>query len=858
MSSDHKLRSATVARRFWLLNVLVLALTMLSTALAVRYVALPFFRDYQVAAIRSQAEASAAHMNALLTHNQTLLSMIAKDPNIVNIALGYNDNPRYLPDLLDGLKLPEELSWVTFYDAFNDPMSHYQAPADPRGVNRHRFTAQELRSLLDASQTEARPERWPVLLHTPGSDALLVMATPVLHQGFVEGVLLSGYRYRTDELFPASEIAARTYLVLPLTGILQRSSAEVRALGDFRLSVALVPDEAAVLGAGQAVMANSMSAIAAVLVVAFALFALAGKAVIVAPHRKLEAKQAELRELAAIAERASDSILITDSDGRLVWANPAFEQLTGHRVEDVRGMEPSHFLQGPDTDPDTRGHIRTALARREAMQVEILNYRCDGSSYWISLSISPLWTDRGSHYGYMAISNDITEARTQREAILAAKREIEHQALHDPLTGLPNRRALDQALQARAAQPGQSATIVRIDLDHFKYVNDTMGHEAGDVLLCEVARILREETKGSDVAARVGGDEFVLLLDADATSEDGKNLAERMLRRIKMPKYFQNKSVRVGASFGVASTRDGLLALDQLSIGADAALYRAKEAGRNRIRIYTESLHRIVLSRRTLARELRRAVPRQEFIPYFQPQFDAHTHEIVGVETLARWQSPDLGLMMPADFLPVADQLSLVEDIDNQIFIKALEQIDSLRPLGIEIPKVSVNVTVERIHNDQVFDHIRTQTGAGPKIVFEILESVLVEEQSDMFRFGLDRLRDAGVQIEIDDFGSGHASIVGLMHLRPDAMKIDQRLIRPIINDPLAHGLLQHIIGMANLMDLQIIAEGVETMQHARILRDIGCDTLQGYAFCRPMPLKDLKSFILQHEARLRLQTRSS
>ncbi|MCG7627954.1 EAL domain-containing protein [Epibacterium sp. MM17-32] len=855
MPTDHKLRSATIARRFWLLNLLILTLTMISSALAVRFVALPFFRSYQHEAIQAQAQDSAAHLNALLMHNRSMLSMIAQDSNLVNIALGFNNNARYLPDLLDDLQMPETLLWVTFYDAFNAPLSHYNAPGHPGQL---RFGAHEIRDLLKQSQEATPPDRLPVLLKASGTEAFVVMATPVLHQGYVEGVLVSGYRLATDQIFPANGIATRTYLVQPLSGILQRSTAQVRALSDFRLSVALVPDEAAVLSAGRAVMANSMTAIAVVLIGGFGLFALVGKAVIVAPHRKLEAKQAELRELAAIAERASDSISITDIEGRLVWANPSFEKLTGHLVEDVRGLKPAKFLQGPDTDPYTRGRIRNALEAREAIQVEILNYRCDDSPYWISLSISPLQTDRGTHYGFMAISNDITEARAQREAIVAAKLEIEHQALHDPLTGLPNRRALDNALQDRADDSTQHSTIIRIDLDHFKYVNDTMGHDAGDFILCEVARILREETKATDIAARVGGDEFVLLLSPGATSEEGRHLAQRMLDRIKIPKYFDSKSIRVGASFGVASTHEDLLDLDQLIIGADAALYAAKDAGRNRIRIYTETLHHMVLERRTLARELRRAVARQEFVPFFQPQFDAHTHEIVGVETLVRWDSPELGLLPPGQFLPVAEQLSLVEDIDNQIFAKAMKQTDSLRPLGIQIPKVSVNVTVERIHNDQVFEQIRAQRKDGPKIVFEILESVLVEEQSDLFRFGLDRLREAGVQIEIDDFGSGHASIVGLMHLQPDAMKIDQRLIRPILNDPIALGLLQHIVGMANLMDLRIVAEGVETLEHAQVLRDIGCHTLQGYAFCKPLPIKDLKVFILQHEARLRLQSRSS
>ncbi|TNJ41242.1 bifunctional diguanylate cyclase/phosphodiesterase [Phaeobacter sp. B1627] len=854
MQTEFKVRSAAVARRFWVLTALILVLTLLSSLLAIRYVALPFFKNYQYSAIQAQAEESSAHLNALLSHNQVLMSVLANDPVLINIALGFDENPDYVPDVLQSLRMTQNLSWVTFYDAFHEALSNYDVRPDERDY----FSPAALSDLLTEGEREATPLRQPILLHTRGTEVYLVLATPVLHLGYIEGMLLSGYRLNTEEIFPANEIVKRTYLVQPTSDLLKRSSSEVRSLADFNVSVALVPDHIAVQTAGRAVMTNAMIAISVVLFGTFGIFAIASRAVIIEPHRALEAKQAELSELAAIAQRANDAIIITDLDSKIVWTNPSFEVLTGHVLEDIRGMDPSQFLQGPDTALETRAKIRDALKKRQAVQVEILNYRQDGTSYWVSLSISPLRTDKGRHYGYMAISNDVTEARAQREAIIAAKHEIEYQAMHDPLTGLQNRRELDRALALRAEVPDQSMTIVRLDLDHFKNVNDTMGHDAGDFLLCEVARILQTETRATDLAARVGGDEFIVLLDAGATSADGEKLALRMLDRIGTPVMFDNKPIRVGASFGVASTGDGLLTFDQLSIGADAALYEAKASGRNCARLYTPELHLQVLNHRTLARELRHAVTREEFEPYFQPQFDAVTHEIVGVETLARWHSPDLGLQMPTQFLPVAEQLSLIEDIDNQIFAKALRQIDSLQPLGIKIPKVSVNVTVDRIGNDDVYEQIKTHHLDGPTIVFEILESVLVEEQNDLFHFGLDRLRDAGVQIEIDDFGSGHASVVGLMQLRPDAMKIDQRLIRPITVDPLAHEMLTHVIGMAQLLNLRIIAEGVESMQHARMLRDIGCHTLQGYAFCKPLPLDELRAFILQHEARLSLRALSS
>jgi EAL domain-containing protein (putative c-di-GMP-specific phosphodiesterase class I) len=250
------------------------------------------------------------------------------------------------------------------------------------------------------------------------------------------------------------------------------------------------------------------------------------------------------------------------------------------------------------------------------------------------------------------------------------------------------------------------------------------------------------------------------------------------------------------------------------------------------------------LDRRELAREIRLAIVNKEFEPYFQPQFDARDFSIVGVETLVRWESPKFGILTPNTFLPIAQQLSAVDEIDEMILEKGIKKISSLRDHDILIPKVSFNVTAERIQNQKLFTNLERLSKLGLKISFEVLESVLVEEQTDIFNHCLDRLREIGISIEIDDFGSGHASIVGLMHLRPDVMKIDQRLVMPITDSETTKGMLEQIVGMAQLMGLRVTAEGVETMEHARILSDLGCHTLQGYAFSKAIPIDELRRFV--------------
>ncbi|MEM1351362.1 MAG: EAL domain-containing protein [Pseudomonadota bacterium] len=564
--------------------------------------------------------------------------------------------------------------------------------------------------------------------------------------------------------------------------------------------------------------------------------------------KALKHQTQELAKLAAIAERAEDSMLLTDETGRVTWCNPAFEELTGYALVETKGRKPSEFLQGPDTDPETICAIHDALKDCRPIKCKILNYRKDGSSYWLSLSISALETDEGEHYGFVAISSDISREMHQRAAIDAANREIEHRSLHDPLTELPNRRALDDAMRTRLNDRCDT-TLLRIDLDHFKYVNDTIGHDAGDFVLEHVAKIIRDEVHDSDLPARVGGDEFVILLSEGRTSEDGVAVANRLLERIKAPIPFETKVIRIGVSFGVASTLDGLLCVDRLIVGADAALYTAKENGRNCTHVYTPALHAEIEDRRKMARELKRAVAGDEFIAHYQPQIDAKTREVVGVEALVRWQSSALGLLLPDQFLPVARRLSIVEEIDDCVFRKAIGEISGLRSAGIAIGKLALNVTARRISDPSVVQMIR-ETGTGAvKIAFEVLESVLVENQNAQFQFGLDALREAGVAIEVDDFGSGHASIVGLMQLQPDAMKIERRLVQSIDGNDVSRIVVENIVNIGKSMNLSVIAEGVETLEQADVLTELGCDVLQGFAFAKPMPLQNLKAYLRTHSA---------
>jgi diguanylate cyclase (GGDEF)-like protein/PAS domain S-box-containing protein len=807
---------------------------------------MPFLVKHQEEALATQARKEARNLQSVIERHRLLLSYVGNSPEIVSLVMGYVSSTDSIQDQFRSMLRPDALSWISLHDVVGDEIVNFTL----RPEDRNAVSDSDVEKLLLAVVDEKPDGRLGVIYQSEQGISRVVLVVPVLSNGFVEGALVGGFRLNQNEIFRQNEIA-REHRIVPVRedGSVEfaPNGSKVATLDNANLAVVLIPDTAATSQAAQAVLTNVAGAVGLVLTAAFALFAALGRRALIEPHKKLERQKQSMSELAAIAERANDSIMVCDLNARIVWTNPAFERLTGYSSVDIIGKSPFKLLHGPDTDRKTAAAIIEAAKARVPIKTEILNYTIHGHPHWVSITVSPLRDEKGEFFRFATIANDVTEARRQRDAIISAKKEIEHQALHDPLTGLPNRRALDAAIQERT---GHGATLIRIDLDHFKYINDTLGHEAGDFALCEVARILREETSEADLPVRVGGDEFVIFMGQGKGIDDAEALAEQILVRIREPKIQGSKTIRFGASFGVASTQDDLLTLDQLIVGADAALYEAKDMGRNRVRRYSKDLHHQVLDRRSLAREIRLAIAREEFVPYFQPQFCARTRAIVGVETLVRWASPTLGLVMPDKFLPVARQLSAIEDIDGIIFEKALRDIDFLNRQGFDIPKVSFNVTAERVSNPDLFTAVLKHQVGRPKIAFEILESVLIEDQSELFRFSLDRLREMGVSIEVDDFGSGHASILGLMHLMPDVMKIDKELVLPITESDTALGLMRQVVGMADLMGLKITAEGVETLEHADILADLGCDTLQGYAFTKPLSTDDLATFLRTYEAK--------
>ncbi|MBX4996554.1 putative bifunctional diguanylate cyclase/phosphodiesterase [Rhizobium lentis] len=442
-------------------------------------------------------------------------------------------------------------------------------------------------------------------------------------------------------------------------------------------------------------------------------------------------------------------------------------------------------------------------------------------------------------------AKDLAEARNRE--LEAAKESIEHLALHDYLTGLPNRRYLDKMLEDRAAQcrtSGLALAILHIDLDRFKQINDTLGHRAGDAMLQHAATVLRNSVRAADFVARIGGDEFVILCTVDPASKKTAGLAERLIRELRKPVRYEGHDCRFGASIGIAVDCGAELDAKQTLLDADIALYRAKGLGRNRFEFFSASARSDIVSAKQLGDEILTGLERNEFVPFYQLQFDARTLDVAGVETLARWQHPVHGLLTPDRFLDIAEDLDVVSTIDALILERALSDRRAWIKDGLSIPKISVNVSARRLADPDLGKKLRALKIAPGSIAFELLESISLDDCDEAVAANLKKLRKLGIDIQIDDFGTGHASIVSLLRLSPKTLKIDRELIRMLPQSAEQRKLVGSIIDIGHSLNILVIAEGVETADHIRILEELDCDMLQGYALARPMPAMQLPSFI--------------
>lgn len=560
--------------------------------------------------------------------------------------------------------------------------------------------------------------------------------------------------------------------------------------------------------------------------------------------RALDSAESATRDLLSTAARfrsvvqhASDLIWIERGDGRLDYVSPSAERLLGVAPATLE----AEGIQGR-VHPDDRATAAIELARRRESNVDLgrfelrLRHR-DGS--WRSFSlVSANLTEDDHVRGIVYSGHDITERR-------AFEARLAHQASHDPLTGLPNRTVLVDALQralARAERdPAARMAVMFVDLDGFKVINDSLGHEAGDDLVRSVAARLRATLRPSDLVTRFGGDEFVLLCEPVTDVTDAVHIAERVLAGLRPPHVIRAGEVSATASIGIALA-DGAADVESLLRNADVAMYRAKERGRNRQELFDETLRDRVVARQRLEHDLRRAVAGHELTVHFQPIVGLDDGRIVGVEALARWPS-DVGFVPPSEFMPVAEEIGLIGELGEQILDASLAAVAGWDRAGIAPDlELSVNVSPHQLFEADFVDRVaallaRHHVAAG-RLWLEITEnSSLGPDVID----AIGRLKAVGIRLTLDDFGTGYSSLLQLKRLPLDGLKIDRTFVAE-----LGHGdrFVSAVMTLAHTQGLTVVAEGVESPEQAELLRRLGCPHAQGWYYSRPLPAANVAALL--------------
>jgi diguanylate cyclase (GGDEF)-like protein/PAS domain S-box-containing protein len=566
------------------------------------------------------------------------------------------------------------------------------------------------------------------------------------------------------------------------------------------------------------------------------------------------AAEDQLKLLETCVARLNDIVLITETEPfdepgpRIVFVNDAFERRTGYSREEVIGKTP-RILQGPKTQRAELDRIRTALQKWEPVRAELINYKKNGEEFWLELEIVPVADSTGWFTHWVAIERDITQRKVAEE-------EIKHLAFFDYLTHLPNRRLLlnrlKQTLASNARNKRQGALLF-IDLDNFKTLNDTLGHDKGDQLLKQVAERLTKCVREIDTVARLGGDEFVVMLvelneNLQEAVKEAKIVGERILASFNQPYQLHNHEYHSTPSIGVTLFSDYRDTLDELLKRADLAMYQAKAAGRNTMRFFDPDMQTAVSVRVSLEEELQQGLQHKEFSLYYQVQVDS-AGNVTGAEALVRWQHPRRGRISPVEFISLAEETGLIIPLGHWVLETACAQLVdwAARPEMANL-SLAVNVSARQFRHPefvyQVLDVLQ-QTGADPqKLKLELTESLLLDNVEDTIA-KMSALKAQGVGFSLDDFGTGYSSLSYLKRLPLDQLKIDKSFVNDVLTNSNDAAIARTIVALGQSLGLAVIAEGVETEAQHEFLASHGCHAYQGYLFSEPLPLDHFKAFVL-------------
>ncbi|MCA1770787.1 MAG: EAL domain-containing protein [Halomonas sp.] len=565
-----------------------------------------------------------------------------------------------------------------------------------------------------------------------------------------------------------------------------------------------------------------------------------------------KATESQLRILESGLASSVNGVVICDArqpDLPIIYINSAFERITGYMREEALGQN-CRFLQGEDTDPSTTLSLREGIANRRDVHTVIRNYRRDGTTFWNDLYISPVRDDAGEVTHFIGVQNDIS---TEKEY----QSQLAYHASHDALTGLPNRTLLEDRLTQGcqiARRYDRYLAVLFLDLDGFKPINDTLGHDIGDRILKEVASRLEQQLRPGDTVARFGGDEFVVVLPDLAHEDDVMPIVERLLTRVSAAYHIENNELRITASIGITLCDGEVEWPMELIQQADLAMYRAKQQGRNTSQWYTGDLNHKVNERVSLRNDLQHAIEEHQFELYYQPQIHGLSGQVTGVEALLRWPHPERGFVSPADFIGLAEDTGQIIPISDWVLNTACHDARRLNEKGMSRLTMAVNISPMQFQRpgfvDGVLQSLETSRLSPDLLELELTEGVLMDSTERVIET-LQELRQHGIQVAIDDFGTGYSSLAYLKHLPISKIKIDRAFVREVVSDYRDAAIIQGVVSMASKLQLEVVVEGVETEAQFAFLLKQHCETFQGFYFARPMPLKDLIPFLEAHHQAL-------
>ncbi len=547
----------------------------------------------------------------------------------------------------------------------------------------------------------------------------------------------------------------------------------------------------------------------------------------ISPEKQVER---DLQIAASVFERSHDAIIISDQDNRIIDVNPAFTRITGYTRADVLGRNPAMLSSGRHCDKFYQAMWRD-ITERGHWRGEIWNRRKDGEEYPELLSITRVVLDDDGRWHHVAVFSDLTVLKNHAAELYQA-------AHYDPLTGLPNNRLLMERLQhaiGHADRTGRQLAVCVLDLDGFKRINDEFGSAAGDRALSQMAERLKLTLRGDDLVARMGGDEFILLLQ----EVENESVYERILDTISEPLSIGPATVSLSASLGITLYPRDHSDADRLLRHADQAMYAAKEEGRHTYRFFDPARDADRQKRREQLDELQEALKHQQFVLYFQPQVRMADQVVTGFEALIRWRHPQRGLLPPGAFLPFLEGSQLEIPVGDWVLAEALATVTRWHAAGHGVG-VSINISADHLLSPGFIDHLQQQLARYPAlapaaVTLEVLESTALDDMQRA-RQVINDCRQLGVKVALDDFGTGFSSLTYLQALPIDLIKVDQSFVRNMLTDPDDLAIVESVIFLSQRFNRPVLAEGVETQDHARALKRMGCDYIQGYGVARPMP----------------------